>query len=110
MTPKKEGQMAAPAGDAKPRRKNKPEYVVFRLALFSPEQEGEKGTEAWVPLLGHTQQGEPKSVQAASRKEAIRKATSGDEALAQGAFMVVPKQECQILKRKTRTEVVDEFS
>lgn len=110
--------MAAPKNDeAKPRRKNKPEYVVFRLTSFySPEQrekEGKtEGIEAWVPVLGHAAQaGVPKTVQASSRKEAIVKATAGtdDPALTQGAFMVVPAAEAQIIKRKSRVEVVDDF-
>lgn len=103
--------MAAKEGSeatTKPRRKNKPEYVVFRLVI-SAGGDDEPGLEAWEPVLGHNQQGEPKSVQAASRKEAIVKATAGGSGPQEGAFMVVPKIEAQILKRKTRTQVVDEF-
>lgn len=96
---------------AKPKRKNSPSYVVFRIEVT----DGAVKSEAWVPVLGRTVNGDLTVTSAATRKNAVEKATA--QAVTDGAppeskagmFAVIPAIELAPIKRKVRMEEVSEF-
>src|SRR5580698_5347422 len=108
--------MAEPKAKAtKPKRKNDPAYVVFRLETT----DGALEQESWIPIMGRDQNGDLAITRASTRKAAVEVATEAEAAALaadgqeprskEGAFAVVPAGEFVPVKRKIRVKEISEF-